>query len=169
MALTKKRRVFVEEYLKCWNASEAARCAGYAHPGQQGHRLLKNVEIAAEIQARIDDKVMSADEALIRLSEIARAEYSKYIEESGYINLPELKRNGKMHLVKAIYETKYGKKVEFHSVEFALDRIGRHHGQFVTRHEISGTIEHRTSADEFSDDELAAIARGSRNGASEKA
>ena len=30
MALSKKQRVFVEHFLRCWNAAEAARRAGYS-------------------------------------------------------------------------------------------------------------------------------------------
>ena len=56
MALTDKRQVFVEEYLRTWNASEAARIAGYAHPGSDGHRLLKISEIAEEIQRNVSER-----------------------------------------------------------------------------------------------------------------
>lgn len=34
------------------NATEAAAIAGYKHPGSQGHRLLKNVEIITAIRER---------------------------------------------------------------------------------------------------------------------
>lgn len=56
MALSEKRRLFVEAYMgeAKGNATEAARMAGYAHPGSQGHRLLKNAEIHAAIQERVD-------------------------------------------------------------------------------------------------------------------
>lgn len=72
MALSNKRRIFIEEYLKCWNASEAARQAGYKHPGSMGHFLLKIHEIQEAIEERINDLSMSADEVIIRLTNIAR-------------------------------------------------------------------------------------------------
>ena len=68
MALTNKQRVFVEQYLRTSNASEAARQAGYAHPGPEGHRLLKNVKIQTLIEARITDIAMDANEVLERLA-----------------------------------------------------------------------------------------------------
>ena len=43
--LTYKRKVFVEEYLKCWNGAEAARRAGYAYPRREACRLLTNADI----------------------------------------------------------------------------------------------------------------------------
>lgn len=74
MALNHKRQKFVEEYLKCWNATEAARRAGYAHPNTQGPRLLVNVCVKNLITERLDELHMSADEVLERLARIARAD-----------------------------------------------------------------------------------------------
>ncbi len=72
MALSNKRKIFVEEYLSTWNASKAARRAKYAHPGAEGHRLLKNAEIQAAIKGRMDTLHLSADEVLLRIGQIAR-------------------------------------------------------------------------------------------------
>lgn len=74
MALSNKRRAFIEEYLICWNATEAARKAGYSeHTARsQGQRLLTNVDIQAAIEGRINELSMSADEVIVRLTNIAR-------------------------------------------------------------------------------------------------
>ena len=50
--LTSKQHAFVAAYIGVarGNASEAARIAEYAKPGQEGHRLLKIAEIDAAIQ-----------------------------------------------------------------------------------------------------------------------
>lgn len=78
--LTTKQRVFVEEYLTCWNASEAARRAGYAAPHNiQGPRLLSNVSIQTEIQRRLAEKAMSANEVLARLAEHARGSMGDFL------------------------------------------------------------------------------------------
>ena len=49
--LTAKQRRFVEEFLLDLNATAAAKRAGYSDKtaGQQGHRLLKNVEIQRQL------------------------------------------------------------------------------------------------------------------------
>ena len=73
MALTNKQRVFVEEYLRCWNATEAARRASYAHPNVAGPRLLVNVSIAAEIEHEVSERSMSADEVASRLDATSSA------------------------------------------------------------------------------------------------
>lgn len=143
MTLTGKRKVFVEAYLATWNASEAARQAEYAHPGSEGHRLLKNAEIAAEIQRRVSERTMTADEVLIRLAEQARAEYSEYITNWGTVNVPHMIADGKGHLIKGIKETAHGRVVEFHDAQAALVHIGKHHKLFTEKVEMehSGSVE----------------------------
>jgi phage terminase small subunit len=141
VALTNKQRVFIEEYLATWNATEAARRAGYAYPNVEGSRLLVNDSIAAEIEARIAEKVMSANEVLVRLAEQARAEQNRYLTPEG-INLEALLRDGKGHLVKGIKETKYGQEIEFYDAQAALVHIGKHHGIFTDKVDVnhSGNI-----------------------------
>lgn len=71
-SLTHKQEVFVFEYLRCWNATESARVAGYAHPHVQGSQTLAKLNVQEVIQARIAEKAMTADEVLIALAEHAR-------------------------------------------------------------------------------------------------
>jgi phage terminase small subunit len=54
MALTPKQQRFVEEYCTDWNATQAARRAGYRakRADQAGYQLLRKAEIQAAIQAR---------------------------------------------------------------------------------------------------------------------
>ncbi len=135
MTLSNKRRVFVEEYLKCWNATEAARRANYRHPSVKGCQLRKVKEIDDEIQHRLKEKQLSADEVMTRLGEIARAEYSAYITLQGAVNLPALIDAGKAHLIKGIKETKWGTEIIFYDGQKALTDIGRYHGLFKDRTE----------------------------------
>ena len=70
MGFTRKQRKFIEEYVKCFNATEAAKKAGYsprsAHA--QGCRLLKDAKIVSEI----DGLQMSPDEIRMRIEAMAR-------------------------------------------------------------------------------------------------
>ena len=52
-ALTAKRRAFVLAFIgeARGNATEAARRAGYAAPTEEGHRLLRNAQVAAAVEA----------------------------------------------------------------------------------------------------------------------
>lgn len=84
-----KQQAFVEYYLQCWNASEAARLAGYsvANADVVGPRLLVNVGIKAAINTRIEQLKMSANEVLVRLSQQARANMMDFVDRRGRINI----------------------------------------------------------------------------------
>jgi len=89
MPLTNKRIAFVEHYLACWNASEAARRAGYAHRSE-GPRLLSNADVQAYVKLRLADIQMTADEVMQRLADHAR-------DDSKGVSLKALELIGKHH------------------------------------------------------------------------
>lgn len=84
MALTPKQTIFVLEYLNCWNASEAARRAGYSPKtaGSQGDRLLKDAEVAAEIEREIAERQIKPAEVLSLLTEHARSRLGDFFKVS---------------------------------------------------------------------------------------
>lgn len=136
-----KQRAFVEEYLQCWNASEAARRAGYkGDPNTIGPRLLVNVGIRAIIENRLEEKAMRADEVLARMAEQARGEHGKYLREDGSVDFARLIADDKAHLVKSVKITKYGLEVEFYDAQTALVHIGKDLGRFKDQHEHSGKL-----------------------------
>lgn len=139
MALSKKRQVFVEAYLQCWNATEAAKRAGYSeHTARaQGSRLLTDVYIAEEIKARLEAEAMSSDEVLQRLGQQARFNLGDYIS-GGFLDLEQLKADGFGHLLKGMRPTKEGVVYEFYDGQTALIQIGKHHKLFTDKHELTG-------------------------------
>lgn len=141
MGLTAKQQAFVDVYVRCWNASEAARQAGYSPRTaySQGQRLLKNVEVQAELAARVDELAMGADEALTRLAEQARADYVEYISADGSVDLARMKRDGLLHLVKSVKPTANGLVVEFMDAQAALFKIAAVHGLPRERVEVEVT------------------------------
>lgn len=78
IGLNQRQRLFVSEYIKLGNGTQAAINAGYSPKtsGAQAEKLLKKVEIkntiAAEIEKMHDENIMDAKEALSILSDIAR-------------------------------------------------------------------------------------------------
>ena len=132
MALTNKQKVFVEEYLKDFNATRAALKAGYSEKTAYsiGWENLRKPEIKTEIEKRLADRTLTADEVLVRLGEQARADYSAYLTPRG-VDLEGLLAAGKGHLIKSIKETKYGRVIEFYDAQAALVQIGRHHQLFT--------------------------------------
>ena len=132
--LSHKQRAFVESYLQCWNASEAARRAGYkGRANTVGARTLSNVVIQAEIEKRLSEMAMSSGEVLARLAEQARGEGGHYLNGEGGLDLNRLIEDGKTHLVKAIRPTQAGLVIEFYDAQSALIHIGKHLGLFTER------------------------------------
>ena len=133
--LTLKRKKWLEEYLSCWNATEAARRAGYSSPNTQGPRLLLDVGMQAEIQQRLSEIAMSADEVLTALAEIGRASVDDImdVDSSGRLsfNFKRAQEQGKLHLIKSVTPTQSGTKVELHDRMKALELLGKHHKLFT--------------------------------------
>lgn len=156
-----------------WNATEAARLAGYSDPEQSGWENKKKQEIQAAISERVAAVAMTADEVLIRLAEHARGSFKPFVTEGMDGELwPDLTTQAaqdNLHLLKKIKPKKRvgGSKedpwteteieLEIHDPQAALVHLGRHHKLFTDKIEQSGNLTIRTAAD-LSDDELAEIA-----------
>lgn len=140
-SLTDKQTAFINHYLQCWNATEAALKAGYSEntARQQASRLLSNVNIAEEIRHRLDAMKMSADEALVGLSDIARGDLSDFIKiQAGLpvIDFNKAKESNKLHLLKKITYSKGTISFELYDKQSALNTIAKHHGLLNEKIEI---------------------------------
>jgi phage terminase small subunit len=141
VALSYKRRAFVEAYLQTWNATEAAGQAGYKHPNKQGPRLLVSVGIQDAIKARLSEMAMDADEVLVRLSQQATADISDFLKDGGGIDWQKVKEKG--YLIKSILHRKgQHTKIELYDAQSALALLGKHYRLFTERHEVDTKIEH---------------------------
>lgn len=139
MALSNKQRIFVEEYLKCWNAAEAARRAGYSERTARsiGQENLTKPDIIEAIRVRVAETAMSADEVLLRLADMARSSMGDFINEAGSLDLKQAALRDKLHLIKSYTITdKGGERIELHDAQTALVHLGRHHGLFVDRSKV---------------------------------
>lgn len=96
--LSDQQRVFKDEYLRCWNATEAARKARYACPANAGWRLLRNVQIQAAIKIELENYRVGVDHVLARLSEKANINLSDFIDEDGKPDVKRIREKG--YLVK---------------------------------------------------------------------
>lgn len=161
--LTAKQRAFVEAYLSCLNATEAARRAGYSEKTAAaiGWENLRKPEIEGAIKQGLTERAMSADEVLTRLADMARATADDFltIYESPLnditgqpvlgkdgqpiiryfpsLDLDKARERGMLHLVKKVTYTAHGPSIELYDAQAALSLLGKHHGLFVERHEHS--------------------------------
>lgn len=144
--MTLKRDKFIIEYLRCWNGTEAATLAGFAHPRHQASRLLADVNIQAKIQAHLDERTLCANEVLTRLADQARGSIADFIDilPNGHrviINLEKAEKAKKLHLIKRLKVTALGGiDIELYDAHAALVDLGRHHKQFTDKLELNGVI-----------------------------
>ena len=141
--LNAKNTLFIEHYLQCWNATEAAKRAGYSEKTaySQGHRLLKNAEVQLAIRARISEVAMGADEVLLRLAGHARGSMEQFLtvmtngkKEKVSLDIVKARDAYALHLVKTFKDSpKDGIEIELYDAQAALVHLGRHHALFTDK------------------------------------
>ena len=152
IALTAKQQAFIDEYLKTWNATEAASRAGYSSRTASaiGHENLSKPEIADVIKERLTEMKMSADEVLTRTADIARGNLSEWIDADGNVDIAAMRAAGMGHLIKRYDVTRrilrdgtevVTTKIELYPADLAHDRLLRHHGLYQDRLSIDARIE----------------------------
>lgn len=140
--LTQKQEIFCIKYVELGNAGDAAVVAGYApkYAATNTDKLLKNTKI----QARIDElntevksaAVMNKQERMERLSEIARARLTDFMElgqDGSWVNLgPEVPMTGAIQEIRS--RTEYDKdgarptvytSVKLHNPLQAIDLLNK--------------------------------------------
>jgi phage terminase small subunit len=151
--------VFIEEYLRCFNATEAALKAGYSKRSAYaiGSENLKKLEIKTEIDRRIEERAMKADEVLDRLAQFGRSDIGEFATlEAG----AELADHPQSRVVKkfkkTVITTKDGDLIENIELELydamsALQLIGKHLGLFKENIDHTGSIEIKVVYDDVDD------------------
>ena len=149
--ITDQQRSFVEHYTLSFDATKAARQAGYSDKtaGQLGYQLLQNPSIRDEIDKIIEKNAKRHSELRFRvIRELARIGFAN-IKDFGTFD-----KNGfhvhssddlEDELTAAIQEfhvteTDKSRSVKFKlaSKEKALEMLGRHLGMFSDRIEVEG-------------------------------
>jgi len=156
--LTTKQRLFIDHYLQCFNASEAARRAGYSErtAQQMGSENLSKPVISEAIQARLQEVHMGADEALKLMADIARGDVAQIMDitSMGFsLDMSKAKELGLTRLIKKVKQrtvTHIAKsesdedrevidlEVELYPADAALRDILKVHGKFTEKIELSG-------------------------------
>lgn len=151
--MTGKQRAFVDAYtgVANFNATEAARIAGYANPSELGYRTKNDPEVAEEIEQRVTANAMAANEVLSRYGDQARG-IGKYIEalnkNKATINVEAMLEDGMGHLIKGVKYTDAGQCIiEVYDAQTALGQIGRAHKLFTDKTESNLNESDRTAID----------------------
>lgn len=176
MALTTKQQAFIEAYLaNGFNATQAALTAGYSEKTARsiGAENLTKPDIARAVQARIDAMTMSADEALIRLTQIGRGNLAEFLT----LTVEEIKLRPDAHLLKKFKRTvkTFGKpdeptevdtlEIELYPADSALAQILKE--QHLRAGEATDIVDDASLTDDERANRIAALlerARARRDG-----
>ena len=140
MSLNARQQAFIDEYLICLNASEAARKSGYnGKSNVEGSRLLANANIRAEIDRRQKEKHLDADSVLARMSEMANSDIVTFADVRRISDLKNPQYKGRTHVIKKfkskITRDALGREIEeieleLYGADSMLDKMARHHGLY---------------------------------------
>ena len=141
MALTYKQRAFVEHFLgdAQWNATEAARRAGYKGSRNTlavvGFENLRKPKIQEQIHRRLLEMGASTQELVWRWLARIRADISPFVSRGG-LDIRALREAGLGHLIKGVRRSQHVTNVELRDPDKAEELLAKHLGMFVERHEI---------------------------------
>jgi len=147
--LNNKQEAFVEAYLQTWNATRAAKMAGYAEGSASvtASRLLANDKVASRVRERMAAVAMETNEVLARLASHARGDIGELVDPATMtLDLKKAVNEGSTNLIKKIKQTtiigddKQTEIFEFemYDAQAALVQIGKQLGLFTTRLEHTG-------------------------------
>lgn len=164
-----KQDLFVKEYLKDLNGTQAYIRAGYKVKDENSaavmaNRLLRNVKVQEKIQKAMAEREKRTEITQDRvLKEIANLAFT---DRTGIVNLnnnrliiknfDELTPEQKA-CISGVKETKYGIEVTFYNKEKALEMLGRHLGMFNDKVKIDGEMTVNNPFTELTTEELRKI------------
>lgn len=134
--LTDKQKLWAEHYVQVGNATLSAKLAGYKGGENAlavvGHRNLRNAKIQLYLSARYREVAMGADEVLSRLADMARANVSDFIDDTGKIDFAKVKAKG--YVIKKVFHRKgVQSQIELQSPLRALELLGKAHALFTDK------------------------------------
>lgn len=144
--MTNRMYLFADEYIsgahtgKPFVATAAAKYAGYAHPAQYGHKLLRHPDVKEYIQKHLDAHAMEAGEILARFTDIARAEIGDVVTmDDGRLRIDNKEVLNNKKFIKSFgFDSNGNPKIEFHDAMQALRDIARIRGMMKDGLEVSG-------------------------------
>lgn len=158
MTLTAKQQRFVDEYLIDLNGTQAAIRAGYSEKtAEQGAvQLLRNTKVRLAVDTAIAERAkrtgVTADRVIQELSRLAFSDLRKVLDGDGNLKSPQQWDDDAAAAISSIeVVTKPGEtdsdgsrsvlgvsKIKVWDKNSALEKLGKHLGLYVDRHEVTG-------------------------------
>lgn len=128
MGLTDKQKRFCEEYMRDFNATQAAIRAGYSEKTafSIGSENLRKPEIRGFIDAKLKTFALSADEVLKSLSDIAKSNLNDYFVIKEVVQTPKIKK----HLTEVIADI----NAAIEDADKFIQRAGITDEKFIEQH-----------------------------------
>ena len=147
--LTRKQRMFVNEYVIDNKAVEACIRAGYAEKSSRsaGYRLLNVPAIAAAIEDRLNQQQIASDTTVDKIvrewARIAMANLQHLFTENGTVLPVHEWPVDAAHAVQSVELDSEGRvdKLKLWPKTAALEAVGKWRGMYVDRHEVTVQVE----------------------------
>ena len=159
--MTKKQKIFADEYLIDLNATRAYKVA---YPrvknddiaAANASRLLRNAKVAAYISERMQERQkrteVTQDRVIEELAAIAFARATDFVQiVDGCVVLTDTKELSETQIkaIAGIKEGKFGIELKLNDKEKALELLGRHLGMFKDKLEVSGLESEQSKLDDL--------------------
>lgn len=158
--LNPQQRLFVEYLLadKAFNATNAAKKAGYKNANVSGSTLLRNSIVSAAIgkalHERIEKTKVTQERVIYELAAIAFSNIQEVLDDKDQVKkLSTLPDNiaRSISSIKVQHKTAFGedgpeditiKEIKFWNKTEALTLLAKHLGMITEKHQISGEVKH---------------------------
>lgn len=157
--MTKKQKLFVEEYLIDLNATQAAIRAGYSPETaqEQGSRLLSNVMVKKEIDKAMAERSrrtgVNADRVVMELAKIAFVNAVDVIDHATATVKSDASPDDTAAIqsvkVKTFGEDGLEREIKMADKLKALELLGKHLGMFRDKLELSGVEAEKSKLDDL--------------------
>ena len=149
--MTKKQKIFADEYLIDLNATRAYKVAYPRVKNDEvaranGSRLLTNANVAAYIEKRMKERQertqITQDMVVRELAAIAFARLTDYVNvKGGTVEDTSSLTKYQVKALAGIKQRKNGLEVKLNDKLKAAELLGRHLGMFKDKVEVSGSLE----------------------------
>lgn len=148
--LNERHKRFVKLYAQNLNATKAYAeiypDSSYEAAGTSAYELLKNPQIKEALDEEFNASVMSKSEVLKRINAIASINIANLMDDFGEIDIAKVKKHNAGYLIKSISDTKFGKRIDLHDSQKALDTLAKIHRLFDDKNEVTVNINQELSA-----------------------
>jgi phage terminase small subunit len=138
LMITPKKRVFVREYLKDLNATQAAIRTGYSEKSarKQGNRLTTDADVAALIKAAMDKRAAESELSAKYVIDVIR----ETVDRCRQATPVKDKKGNQVFVETPLGDTAAAYTFESAAVLKGSELLGKHLGIFTDKLEVTGNV-----------------------------